>query len=283
MWRNFSKLLALFVLCGHGFAQIGLPEGVPPDMYRGEFLHASTTIRFCVDTREPEWELHRDIAIAIAEALLLDVDFFEFGFDYAEAARNFQGVPENLLFIFLGDECEAFLGTRMSDISIHPEWVLTSRPYFTSGHVIAGLSQEVLDPAAVLDNPDGPKVGIALGSPMNSSIALNYPDTNRRVYRTEDQLLAGLLNGEVDAGFFYEPRLSALTDGDPASVGLETAVFPQLPWGTWQVGMSLYESRVYIRTMIDEAILALTADGTIDEILAAHGLDDSLITSAAGR
>ncbi|HEX7005064.1 MAG TPA: transporter substrate-binding domain-containing protein [Trueperaceae bacterium] len=246
-------------------------------------IHDSSTIRFCLDTREPEWELHRDIGTAIADALLLDVEFFEFGYDYADAARQFQGVPENLLFIFLGDECEAFLGTRMSDISVHPDWVIVSRPYLVTGHVLASSSPEALEPANVLDNPDGPKVGMAVGSPMNASISFYFPDTNRRVYRQEEQLLDGLLRGEVQAGFFYEPRLNALTGGDPASVGLETRVFAQVPATNWQVGMSLNEDRVYIRTLIDQAIASLIANGTIAEILARHGLDDSLLTAPAAR
>lgn len=282
MNRFIFSLLALLI-SSSTLAQLTTPPGVPIDQYRGEFIHDSTTLRFCVDSREPEWELHRDIATAVADALLLDVDFFEFGYDYAEAARQFQGVPENLLFIFLGDECEAFLGTRMSEISIHPEWVITTRPYISTGHIVATRSPEVLDPATVLDKKEGPKLGIALGSPMNSSISFYFPDTNRRVYPTEEALLEGLQNGQVQAGFFYEPRLYALTGGDPASVGLSTAPFSQVPASRWHVGMSLNEDRAYVRTLIDQAIVTLLEDGTIAGILAQHNLDDSRLTLPGTR
>ena len=279
--RAVLGILVVLIIQAAALAQFNAPIGVPPDQYRGELRHGPNTIRFCVDTRNPEWQVNRDIAQAVGEALLLNVEFFEFGYDYAPSAAQFVGIPENLLFIFLGDECEAFIGTRMSPFSKFPDWVITSRPYLATGYVLAYRSDAPVDPAQVLDRPDGPKVGIPVVSPMESAIGYYFPRTHRRIYPSEDAALEGLLQGEVDAALLYELRLYALTAGDPGAAGISTTVLSGVPAVEWEIGMSLNEDRAFTRNMIDSAIAALAADGTIDRILAEYGYSGSALTRAA--
>lgn len=272
-------IVAALVMAAGGNAQRA-PANVPFDLHDGELTLDPTGITFCIDTRNPDVELHRAVGEALADALLLEPRFFEFGPEYAPRLEQLVGIPENLLFILLDDKCEAFLGVRLHERSTHPDFVFVTRTYVDTGYVLvtSGSGATGFESFFPRDDDVRRKLGVPVASPMNLSVSLFQSDVHRRVYPTERELLEGLRNGEVDGGLFLETTLHGLTGWDTDSLDFNIVTARPLPATAWSFGLSLMNTRTYTRTLLDDAIAAITEDGTIKSILDELGLSESVAT-----
>ena len=88
---------------------------------------------------------------------------------------------------------------------------------------------------------------------------------------TNDLALESLLNGTVDVALVWAPSLWARQREDPAYADLHVIDPNPLPPTTLGVGALMLSDETFLRTAVDEAIAALSADGTIAGILEKYG------------
>lgn len=247
------------------------PIGVPPDLHSGNLRSDDGTISYCIDDRIPGWEVDRDIALAIADSLLLEPRFVYITEELGTRSQDYMGVPENVLFILLDDKCDAFAGMPIGDRIVHPEFVTPSPPYMTTHYVIASRVDGI-DALADFEAEDSPRLGVPVQSPMTGSLAYYSPQTRIHVFRNEAILLDGIIAEKVPAGIFLETTLRAMLEENPDAPALSVHPATGLPGSEWLVGMLLLNNRTYMRELLSDGIRTLTADGTIDAILRDAGL-----------
>lgn len=246
---------------------------LPREYFEDRLDRQGDTIVFCVNEDAMMAEFERDLAREIGNALLLNVEIFDVNprlptrpYDYLLPL-----VPQEL-FLILVDDCNAMLGFVLSNT--FEDWLTISRPYLDSRYVLA-VRDDAYD--SLTDIPVDQAIGtrgmnggdIALTSYLQ---ALPSDDRWRRFpYFDNRMLMEKLLDGSVAAALMWEPALYYATDGDPAAAGISIAETPFEPRIT-QLGIAMLAEDVFLRTMIDEAIAALTEDGVIDELLVRHNL-----------
>lgn len=276
MDKRSSVLRAIIVMLMvlHAGSVLGqrTPLGVPLDLHRGEARFDPTGITFCIDTREPEWRMHEEIAEHIAAELILEPKFFHFGPELSERTLDVSGIPDNLLFVLLDDECDVYMGIRVNERSIHPEFLITTRSYLSVDLVIASFDEAVLDIDAFDGGQDSVKLGLAGDGAANVAISLFKPQTNRRIFRGEKDLLRGVFEHQVAAGVFWEPSLYALVEEyeERITQPLFVRSLSNVPATEWELSGGLNSRNEFLRTSIDEAIKSLDASGTLQEIKTRH-------------
>lgn len=246
------------------------PPQIPFDLLDGELRGGGTNLTFCVDDRVPGTDVDVAIAEAIASAQFLEPVFYRIS-EMPGRIDEFIGVPDELLFVLLEDECDAYIGALLGPRTVIPEWVTVTRPYYTASYVLASTNPEVTNFRALRDLDI--QLGLPIASRMNTSVSVSEPETRRRVYDDEPQLYQALMDGEVEAGMFFGPKLLAMTNRDPLGAGLTLAPVDPVPNGEAPVAMMLMNDQTFVRSLIDDAISALTSNGTIESILAEAGFD----------
>lgn len=246
------------------------PISVPGDLHDGTPRATGDSITFCIDDRLPEWTVHRAVGELVAASLLVEPKFYLLKESLTERSDQFEGVPEALLFILLDDECEAFLGMPITERIVYPGFVTVTRPYVAAGFVLASTSGAAS--LGTLLEKGGRRVGVSASGPVFPSLSYYYPESISRVYRSSELLLAAVRAGEAEAGIFWEPEFLALTGGDLGEDGLTIGSIAPLAMGEWSIGAIMLSRETYLRTMLDEAVASLLADGSLAALLTEFGL-----------
>jgi polar amino acid transport system substrate-binding protein len=153
----------------------------------------------------------------------------------------------------------------------YPAWVTLTRPYYQAGYVFVAT-----DPGlhALADLPPGHPIGATLGTSAHVRLVayLTALPSEKRwptfPMGTNDQALDALLAGTIDVALVWAPSLWERRRADPAgTAGLHVIDPAPLPPTTLGVGALMLSDQTFLRTAVDEAIAALTADGTIAGIL----------------
>jgi polar amino acid transport system substrate-binding protein len=84
---------------------------------------------------------------------------------------------------------------------------------------------------------------------------------------TNDLALKALLDGVVDVALVWAPAFWAKQRADPAYADFHVIDPNPLPPTVLGVGILMLANQDFLRTAVDEAIAALTEDGTIAAIL----------------
>lgn len=84
---------------------------------------------------------------------------------------------------------------------------------------------------------------------------------------SDELALRALARNATGAALVWGPSFWALRPTDPAFAGLRIMPPRPLPDSTVDVGATLLARETFLRSNIDQAIAALTADGTIQSIL----------------
>lgn len=254
------------------------PSSLP--MVSPEFLDQSRDINddeilFCLNTTSALVEMDREIAQAIGDALLLNVRFHEVKSPFVIKPYDFRiPLSERDLFVTITNNCQAFMGVRLVPGQI-PQWMTVSTPYYASRSVMA-----TTDPAITgfADIAAGSDIGSRLGSPGDAQFStylrsLGESGRPRRIpYPSNDVLLERLAEGSVDTVFIWEPALYLAGNGDPASLGIAATFPPPFSVPAIEFGVALLSQDTFVRGLIDEAIVALRADGTLADIIDAHAI-----------
>jgi polar amino acid transport system substrate-binding protein len=218
--------------------------------------------RYCVDERDPDWEVAAAIADAIAAGLLLEPQRY---------VVPSEMVSEDITKIYqiLLEHCDVQMGFKLITEGL-PEWVIATRPYYEAEYVFV-----TTDPAiqTLGDLPPSRPIGATMGTSAHLQL-LTYVSTlpaeqRWRIFPIGTNALSTemLVNGTVDVVLIWAPSLWAAERDNPDLP--EFYIVDPSPMRPFSLGVGglLLAEHTFLRTGIDEAIAALTADGTIGAIL----------------
>ena len=261
-----QAMVALITL-GAGFAGAGLAHAQEtpfvPDEWKYGRHQTGATLQYCLDTRDPDLPVARKIGQAIAEALLLAPHPHELG--QIASGEDL----DNLYRVFL-ETCDVYLGFKLIP-DAYPPWLAVTRPYYRTSYVLAtaaGTSWNVL-----ADMPRTQAIGSTLGTSADIRL-IQYLQSlpadsqwSRFPMGSDELALRALVRGSVGAALVWAPSFWALRQSDPAFGQLKNIPARPLPDSAVDVGATVLSRETFLRSNIDQAIAALTADGTIQSIL----------------
>lgn len=228
-------------------------------------------LRYCVDKRDGDWEVAAAIADAIAGALLLEPVPYVIESDL---------IQEDItrVYALLLKDCNIHMGFKLIPEG-YGNWAMLTRPYYETQYVFVTADPNL---ASLAQLAPGRKIGATIGTSahvrlMSYLIALpaeqrwpTYP------MGTNDLALESVINGTVDVALVWAPVFWAKQRSDPAYAGLRVIDSSPLPPTTLGVGALLLSNQTFLRSAIDDAIAALTADGTIAGIIESFALPASV-------
>lgn len=268
--RRSTPAMALVVALLVAHAQVVLAQAplLPPQWFPSRAPSvAGQAIPVCIDGREPGHEVDREIALAVADALLLQVALVDVG-------RSIVVEPEfDDLYVDLVDRCTVYAGFKLYPAT-YPQWLAFTRPFYEARFVVLARADGV---ARLSDLPPGSAIGVAQGTLgdvrfLTHNLAKPVSERWRRIPLGAPRAnLEALADGRVDAVVVWEPWWWSLRREDASFADFRVADAPVVsePW--IGVGGALTADRTFARSQFDLALEALTADGTIEGILDAAG------------
>ncbi|WP_332713923.1 substrate-binding periplasmic protein [Pelagibacterium mangrovi] len=276
-FRTGTLALALSLMAGASLAQS--VEIVPRELYTERMRQEGNKLIFCVNPQGVLAQFERDLAEAVGQSLLADVQFYEIGerdwptrplpYDYRLM------LDEQQMFIMLAQECDGFMGFLLSPSN--PAWLSVTRAYLSARTVLATHGED----AAFAEVPHGETIGVrmmAAGDNRLIQYLAAQPDTEswrRTPYPDNELLLERLADGTVAAGMIWEYGLFGATGGDPVAAGYSYTYDLPFPVDPIEIGIATRSEDTYLNGLLSDAIAALEADGTIDDLLRQNGLTDS--------
>jgi polar amino acid transport system substrate-binding protein len=224
------------------------------------------TLHYCVDERDPDLPVARKIGEAIAGALLLEPKEHAIG-------EAWSGEDIDQVYPVLLDTCDVFLGFKLI-ADAYPEWLAITRGYYRASYVLATAHADWKALADVpLSQPIGGTIGTSADVRLIQYIAALRPAERWTHYpmSSDEAALAGVSTGKLGVALVWAPSFWALRKDHPEFAALQTIAPRPLPESSLEVGAVLLTRETFLRTNIDQAIKALTADGTIDGILKGFG------------
>ncbi|MGV8989376.1 MAG: substrate-binding periplasmic protein [Cypionkella sp.] len=219
-------------------------------------------LRYCVDPRDPDWEVDGAIADAVAGALLLQPQRY-----VVDSHIVIEDITK--LYAILLKNCDIHMGFKLIP-SVYPDWVTLTRPYYETGYAFVTTNPDL---HVLADLPPGRPIGATLGSSAHIRL-ISYqtalPADKRwptYPYGTNELALQALLRGDVDVALVWAPNLWAIQRTDPAYAALHVIDPTPLPPTALGVGAIMLKQNKFLRTAVDKAITALISDGTIQSIL----------------
>jgi polar amino acid transport system substrate-binding protein len=260
-------LRALIAILALLYAAPVLAQDTPfiPDSEKLGRVEDKGALRYCIDPRDPEWPLAEEIGTAIANALLLEPKEVKLTDAFVTSGW------EPLYRHFLTD-CDIYFGFKLIP-SGYPHWMALSRPYYDASYVLV-----VKDPnwQSLADIPTDRPIGSALATTADFAFVkyLEALPSNKRWPRfpmgNSQATMESLMKGTVAAALVWGPAAWALKQSDPTYADVRFISPAPLAVTTLGVGAAMLANETFMRTSVDQAIAALTADGTIDGIIKAH-------------
>jgi polar amino acid transport system substrate-binding protein len=218
--------------------------------------------RYCVDPRDPSWQVDGEIADAIAQDLLLQPKRY---------VVPSQFVLEDLtkVYAILLQNCDVYMGFKLIPDG-YPGWVTLTRAYDEVGYEYVTDKPGI---NALGDLPPGRPIAGTVGTTATvrlETYSMALPDGKRWLvfpYGTDALVLTALANGSADLGLVWGPSFWDKQQHDPAYKNYRIIDSSPLPPTRLGVGGLLLKQNAFLRTEVDQAIKALAADGTIKAIL----------------
>lgn len=273
VFRRLTDLLALLALV-IVFVALSAPARAQqdPDFYDdqpyapgqwaiGRQLNQSE-LRYCVDPRDPSWEVDSEIADALAGILLLEPNRYVVPSEFAN--EDFTKVYAILL-----QYCDVYMGFKLIPDG-YPDWVTLTRPYDEIGYEFVAAKPDL---QSLGDVPAGRPIAGTLGTTATirvSTYSASLPPDKRWPifpYNADALALASLLDGTADVAVVWGPSFWDKQQHDPAYAALHIIDSTPIPPTRLGVGGLLLKQNAFMRTQIDQAIAALIADGTIQAIV----------------
>jgi polar amino acid transport system substrate-binding protein len=265
-----AMLAALLCIASSAASAQEMP---PRDVYQDRGRGQSNKVALCVNADAMMASFESALAREIASVLLLTPTVIEI-----KAWRPTEPLDYRLplmleeIYIQFAERCDGFMGFTLAQG--YPEWMAVTRPYLVTRTVIVTNATNVRKLADVpVNRPLGTRI---LGGVDNQVIMYlqSLPEKtrwSRLTYYNNKVLIDRLLDGTVAAAFVWEPALYRATGGKPEAAGLHTISSPFALYDT-EFGIAVRAHDTFLNTMLGQAIDALRADGTIDRLLAEHGL-----------
>ena len=133
-----------------------------------------------------------------------------------------------------------------------------SAPYYRSG---AQLFVKKGSPIKSVADMKGKKLGITLGTTYEQWVRKNMTDIDIRTYKGVPDMVLEVMNGRID-GFISDKIVGALAIKDKG-IGIELAgslLYEE------KMGIALRQGNTPLKAAIDDALLAMKADGTYKDI-----------------
>jgi polar amino acid transport system substrate-binding protein len=227
-------------------------------------------LRYCVDSRDPDWEIAAEIADTIASGLLLEP--IRHVVESEMVLEDITKVYEIML-----KHCDMHMGFKLIAEG-YSDWATLTRSYYKSEYVFVTLDPE-LDSLEDLDSsrPIGATMGTMAHLRLVSYLqALPREDRWPTFPMSSNELaLNSLVKGTIDVALIWAPNLWAKQRKDSAFPNVRILKPSPLPSTSLGVGGLMLSNQIFLRTAVDEAISALTADGTIPAILQKNGFPAS--------
>jgi ABC-type amino acid transport substrate-binding protein len=149
-----------------------------------------------------------------------------------------------------------------------------TRPYLVTRTVVATTTPAY---RKLADIPTDRPIGTRILGGVDNQVSLylqSLPEASRwrrHAYYNNKVLIDRLLDGTVAAAFVWEPALYRATNGKPEAAGLQVIPSP-FPLYETELGIAVRSHDMFLSTALGQAIDALQTDGTIERLLAEHGL-----------
>jgi polar amino acid transport system substrate-binding protein len=248
-----------------GSAQSSTPFVV--DEWRFGTRESNATISYCIDARDPDWPVAREIAAAVAAALLLRPNEHLVGDDPRTADMSGEDMDDT--YRLLIQHCDVAFGFKLVP-DAYPAWLTITRPYYRAAYVYVAT-----DPTwhSLADMPVTRAIGATIGTSADmrlSQYILAEPAGRRwdkYPMASDEAALHAVINGTTGTALVWAPALWALRKKEPAFANLHEIQPTPLRVSTADVGAILLSKQAFLRGSIDQAIASLTKDGTIAGIL----------------
>lgn len=262
--KFLAVFLKLVLLVSAASAQV--PE-LPPQWFQQRLPGTpGAALNFCVDERISGWWFDSQLARALADSLLIDSELITVD------RRVVTELEFEALYVDLVDRCTAYLGLK-SYADSYPDWLMFTRPYYVARFVLLAQNEAY---RRMQDIPSGSRIGVVQGTEGDIRFLMynNTLPADRRWRRVPlgnpTIALPALLAGSTEALIIWEPDWFELKQRDPSYEQLHVVEAPLIsdPW----IGVSagLVVDRTFELSLLDQAIAALTADGTIGRLLEEH-------------
>jgi polar amino acid transport system substrate-binding protein len=233
-----------------------------PDEWKYGKRQDGAALNYCVDERDPDLPVAKEIGRAVAQALLLQPKEHAIG-------QNTVGEDiDNLYRVFL-ETCDVFLGFKLIS-DAYPQWLAITRPYYRTSYVLVTADADL---KALADMPKSTAIGATIGTSGDFRL-IQYLQAlpaeqrwNRFPMGSDELALNALVRGTVGVALVWGPSFWALQKSDPAFAGLRPISPRPLPESVIGVGATLLANETFLRSSVDDAIASLVADGSIGAIL----------------
>jgi polar amino acid transport system substrate-binding protein len=263
--RATAALLAGFMpvlLSAPAFAQTPYVQ----DEWKYGRRQDGATLHYCVDERDPDLPVAAKIGEAIAGALLLEPKQHKVGEDWA-------GEEIDQVYQVLLETCDVFLGFKLI-ADAYPDWLTITRGYYRGSYVFVTAGADL---KSLADVPVSQTIGGTIGTSADIRL-MQYLSALKPAERwphypvaSDEAALRDVMGGKLAAALIWAPSFWGLQKADPAFSKLRIIAPKPLPMSSMDVGAVLLARETYLRANVDQAIAALTADGTIEGILKSFG------------
>ncbi len=237
------------------------------DEWRFGTQETVSSLRYCIDERDPDWPIARKIAAAVAAALLLQPMEYLIGDD--PRSTDMSGEDLDDTYRMLIQHCDVFFGFKLVQ-DAYPAWVTITRPYYRSAYVYVAADAPW---KSLGDTPTTRAIGATIGTSADMRLTqyLLAAPADRRWDKypmsSDEAALQGVMRGTVGVALVWAPALWAIRKTDVRVAELREIASDPLPVSTADVGAILLSKQAFLRSSVDQAIASLSADGTIADIL----------------
>lgn len=266
-----QRLIAACLLAGLGGAGMAEDLEIPTELMPATRPMQGDRLRVCLDRSSAGAALDIAVAEAIGEALFLEVEI-------RPGLANFPltgGGYLTELAILMNNDCDVMMGMVGHAEPAYSEFAIQTRPYARVPFVAA-----VTDPdlARLGDLDRDAVIGTALGSMVEQVYvywAAEQPESRRWVrlpYADPALMIRRLRDGTLGAALIWQPALARVLAagddeaGDPG-IAVHSAALDPLDEIVVEVTAIVDRRDNFLRTQLDEAITALSEDGTLTAIM----------------
>lgn len=219
-------------------------------------------LRYCIDKRDGDWEVAGAIADAIAAGLLLEPQRY-----VVESGIVLEDITK--VYARMLEHCDVHMGFKLIPEG-YANWISLTRAYYETQYVFVTSNPDL---HRLADLPPGKAIGATVGTSAHILLVsyLRALPADKRwptyPYGTNELALESLLNGAVEVALVWAPSLWAKQRADAAYTDLRVIDSTPLAPTRLGVGAIVLSDQKFLRNAIDEAIVALSADGTFTKIL----------------
>jgi polar amino acid transport system substrate-binding protein len=220
------------------------------------------TLHYCVDERDPDLPVARKMGQAIAGALLLEPKEHAVGEDWS-------GEEIDQVYQVLLETCDVFLGFKLI-ADAYPDWLTITRGYYRGSYVFVTADASW---KSLADVPRSRVIGGTIGTSADIRL-MQYLTALKPAERwshypvaSDEAALRDVVAGKLAAALVWGPSFWGLQKADAAFAKLQIIAPKPLPASSVDVGAVMLARETFLRANLDQAIAALTADGTIESIL----------------